>query len=431
MDALIYTVGDSSKIRETVKILVQRSRRMDNRTAAAVTGEREEIEQYMATHGLEPQLNAVVNETVKARPEDPFAAMASLLLAKSEKAEVVLDLVAREVLSAQAYPALEVTVMTIQGSFTAMTAIGPYDGDARYDGRGMRKSVDSVHHLIRDKLVGRELAQRDIDAFLLAEANVPENAVLAVSMACCRAGAKHKDMELYAFIASIANIPDPCIPMPVFSVINGADYGVSPLHVQEVTALFAEADTFEDALEDGARLQRQLKTTLEASGYKYINGGLAGGLVPQIETAVDAIKFVQDAAGELDLKSSIKLGLDLCAHKLVEKDLDSDASGEGGGDGARSDLAVGDEGVLYNTSKWNKSLAAVQKSGEEMIDLYFEWLGRDMGLVSLEDIFHVADEGSFLKFKERLDQEIERAVAKVVHGERADQKIRLRRAMAR
>ena len=68
--------------------------------------------------------------------------------------------------------------------------------------------------------------------------------------------------------------------------------------------------------------------------------------------------------------------------------------------------------MLYNTSKWNKSLAAVQKSGEEMIDLYFEWLGRDMGLVSLEDIFHVADEGSFLKFKERLDQEIERAVAK-------------------
>jgi enolase len=84
----------------------------------------------------------------------------------------VLNIEAREVMSAQAYPALEVTVATVRGEFTGTTAIGPYDCDGRYDGRGMIKSVDSVHHLIRDKLVGGKLVQKEIDAFLMTEPNL-------------------------------------------------------------------------------------------------------------------------------------------------------------------------------------------------------------------------------------------------------------------
>ena len=70
------------------------------------------------------------------------------------------------------------------------------------------------------------------------------------------------------------------MPMPVFSIINGGDLSFSPLQVQEVTAMFVEASTFEEALECGSRLQRQVLATLSASGYKYINSGLAGGLAP-------------------------------------------------------------------------------------------------------------------------------------------------------
>jgi hypothetical protein len=97
---------------------------MDTRTTAAVDNEREQIEQYMAIHGLEPHLNNVVNDLVKERPEDPFASMAAQLLLKSERSGIILSIQAWETLSAQAYPALEVTVTTIQGSFSATTAIG-------------------------------------------------------------------------------------------------------------------------------------------------------------------------------------------------------------------------------------------------------------------------------------------------------------------
>jgi hypothetical protein len=131
----------------------------DDRASRAVENEREEIEQYMAVHGLEPQLNNVVNEVVKERPEDPFAAMAAQLLVKSERAGLILGVAAKETLGAQGLPALEVTVRTIQGAFVATTAIGPFDGDVRYDGHGLKKSVDSVFHLVQDKLIGRELNQ--------------------------------------------------------------------------------------------------------------------------------------------------------------------------------------------------------------------------------------------------------------------------------
>jgi len=69
---------------------------------------------------------------MKERPEDPFEAMSAALLIKSERSEVVLGVSAREVISAAALPALEVTIRTVRGSYSATTAVGPFDGDGRW-----------------------------------------------------------------------------------------------------------------------------------------------------------------------------------------------------------------------------------------------------------------------------------------------------------
>lgn len=99
-------------------------------------------------------------QVVKDQPADPFVVMSTSLTQKSPQVDAILGLSAREVLSATGQPALEVIVDTVQGAFTAMTTIGPYDGDMqRFQGRGMRKSVDSVEKLIAEKLVGKDLDQ--------------------------------------------------------------------------------------------------------------------------------------------------------------------------------------------------------------------------------------------------------------------------------
>lgn len=79
-----------------------------------------------------PTLFLSVAQVVKERPEDPFEAMSAALLIKSERSEVVLGVSAREVISAAALPALEVTIRTVRGSYFATTAVGPFDGDGRW-----------------------------------------------------------------------------------------------------------------------------------------------------------------------------------------------------------------------------------------------------------------------------------------------------------
>ena len=159
--------------------------------------------------------------------------MSTSLQVLSPQVNSILGVRAREALNASGTPALEVTVETIQGTFSAMTTIGPYDNDTqRFGGKGLLKSVDSVEKLISEKLVGKELNQPSIDALIQEEPTPPANVVLAVSMACCRAAAKHSDLELHEYIAQLGNVSDPCIPVPVFSVINGADAASSPLHLK-------------------------------------------------------------------------------------------------------------------------------------------------------------------------------------------------------
>uniref|UniRef100_A0A7S2FW23 phosphopyruvate hydratase n=1 Tax=Florenciella parvula TaxID=236787 RepID=A0A7S2FW23_9STRA len=381
---------------------------MDSRSGAAVDTEREEIEQYMTTHALEMHLNQIVNDVVKEQPEDPFVQMSTSLQVLSAQVNSILGVTAREALNASGTPALEVTVETIQGTFSAMTTIGPYDNDTqRFGGKGLLKSVDSVEKLISDKLVGRELNQPSIDALIQEEPTPPANVVLAVSMACCRAAAKHSDLELHEYIAQLGNVSDPCIPVPVFSVINGADAASSPLHLKSVTVTPVEAGTFEEALEIGVNIQAGLVGTLENSGHKYTNVGSTGGLAPPIESGLEAMRVVMDAARDIGCEASVMLGLDVCSGKIVEGLGDGDAEGEE--DAEAKEAKDEDAGeITYDVAKWVKGGNQSLKTGEDLTEMYIEWLVK-FSVLSLEDPFHQKDSPAFMQFKERLDAEIARA----------------------
>ena len=56
----------------------------------------------------------MINDIVKERPKEPFVVISSQLMSKSEQANQILGVSAKEVLSAQALPLLEVTIETIQ-----------------------------------------------------------------------------------------------------------------------------------------------------------------------------------------------------------------------------------------------------------------------------------------------------------------------------
>merc|ERR1719386_491881 len=59
-----------------------------------------------------------------------------------------------------------------------------------------------------------------------SKSSLGANAILAVSMAVCRAGAASMQMPLYEYIANIAGKPTDkfVMPVPSFNVINGGSH---------------------------------------------------------------------------------------------------------------------------------------------------------------------------------------------------------------
>ena len=77
------------------------------------------------------------------------------------------------------------------------------------------------------------------------------NAILAVSMAVCKAGAAAKGVPLYKHIANLADNPTDkmYMPVPSFNIINGGSHAGNKLAMQEFMILPVGASSFSEARE--------------------------------------------------------------------------------------------------------------------------------------------------------------------------------------
>ena len=50
------------------------------------------------------------------------------------------------------------------------------------------------------------------------------NSILAVSIALCKAGAEQQDKPLWKYIADMAGVTEPTLPVPAFNIINGGSH---------------------------------------------------------------------------------------------------------------------------------------------------------------------------------------------------------------
>merc|ERR1712166_1080015 len=106
-------------------------------------------------------------------------------------------------------------------------------------GKGVLKAVANVNDIIGPRLVGMDATkQTEIDKLMLeiidgtqndwgwSKSSLGANAVLAVSMAICRAGAASMQIPLYEYIAYLAGRPTDkfVMPVPCLNVINGGSH---------------------------------------------------------------------------------------------------------------------------------------------------------------------------------------------------------------
>ncbi|PIO72365.1 Enolase, TIM barrel domain protein [Teladorsagia circumcincta] len=142
---------------------------------------------------------------------------------------------ARQIYDSRGNPTVEVDLYTDKGVFRAAVPSGASTGvhealelrdkDKKvHHGKGVLKAVANINEKIAPALIAKNFCvtqQRDIDQFMLAldgtenKSNLGANAILGVSLAVAKAGAVHKGMPLYKYLAELAGVSKISIGMDV------------------------------------------------------------------------------------------------------------------------------------------------------------------------------------------------------------------------
>merc|ERR1712125_228543 len=192
--------------------------------------------------------------------------------------------------------------------------------------------VSNVNNILAPKLVGLEVTrQKEIDMLMVetldgaqnewgwSKANIGANAILAVSMALCRAGAASMQMPLYEYIANLAGRPTDnyVMPVPSFNVINGGSHAGNRLACQEFMILPTGATSFKEALQIGAEVYHNLKSVIEKKyGQDACNVGDEGGFAPSVQDNNEALDVLMTAIKKSGHEAKVKIGTDIAASEF-------------------------------------------------------------------------------------------------------------------
>jgi len=259
----------------------------------------------------------------------------------------IRSLKAREILDSRGNPIIEVDLATDKGLFRAAVPSGASTGiyealelrdkdEARYQGKGVLKAVKNVNETIAPKLFGKSvLEQAELDKLMYVDLDgstnewgyckekLGANAILAVSMAICRAAAACKNMTLYQRIADLAgkSTDKYVLPVPAFNVINGGSHAGNGLACQEFMILPVGASSFREALQIGSEVYHTLKKVIkEKYGQDATNVGDEGGFAPSVTENDEALEVLMMAIEKSGHKDKVKIGTDVAASEFYDAD---------------------------------------------------------------------------------------------------------------
>jgi len=244
---------------------------------------------------------------------------------------------AREVLDSRGNPTVEVDIYVDNGFVRAMVPSGASTGihealelrdndEKRYLGKGVLKAVENINTIIAPRLLGMDCTQQnEIDKQMLEldgtdnKEKLGANAILAVSMATCKAGALSKGIPLYKHIAELATVSDFVMPVPSMNVINGGTHAGNQLDIQEYMILPVGAPSFREAMQFGCEVYHHLKRIIKTKyGIDAVNVGDEGGFAPPLNKIEEPIILLQEAIQQAGHAGKIKIGLDSAASEFFK-----------------------------------------------------------------------------------------------------------------
>jgi len=243
---------------------------------------------------------------------------------------------AREILDSRGNPTVEAKVILDSGQIAkAAVPSGASTGEheavelrdknpKRYHGLGVLKAVSNVNKIIAPRLKGMEINNiQEIDARLIAldgtdnKRKLGANAILAVSLACARAGALAANLPLYRYLAKSYGFKKLSLPTPSFNIINGGLHASTNLDFQEFMILPLRAKNFAEKVRMGAEIFHELGKVLKEKKMD-TDLGIEGGYAPEFKKREQAIELILLAIKRSGYRAGkdVALGMDIGSSEL-------------------------------------------------------------------------------------------------------------------
>jgi enolase len=144
------------------------------------------------------------------------------------------------------------------------------------------------------------------------------NAILAVSLAACRAAATGE--LLYRRIAELSGTPQITLPVPMVNILSGGLHAGRGMDVQDFLAVPLSAEDYPSALHMMMRVRAAAESVVARYGAPTLladEGGLSPGC-PTAETALDLMVEAIEQAGLVPGRD-VAIALDIAATSLANK----------------------------------------------------------------------------------------------------------------
>jgi enolase len=201
------------------------------------------------------------------------------------------------------------------------------DDKKRFNGKGVLKAIDNITGEILDSVKGMDVTQqREIDQKMIDldatenKSRLGANAILAVSLATCRAGAISEAMPLYKYIANLHETDEIALPVPMFNIINGGQHADSGLVIQEYKIVPQGINSFKEQYRAGSEIFHSLKKTLSKEGFA-TSVGDEGGFAPRLKSNTAPFEVIQEATEQAGYKmgSEINIAIDAAANSFYHE----------------------------------------------------------------------------------------------------------------
>lgn len=243
-----------------------------------------------------------------------------------EKLEIV-KVIGREILDSRGNPTVEAEVYLADGTMARgatpsgastgeFEALELRDGDKnRYLGKGVQKAVENINSKIAQAVKGLDASDiYAVDAAMIAadgtkdKSNFGANAILAVSIAACRAAANSLGVPLYRLLGGVQGTH---LPVPMMNILNGGAHATNSVDVQEFMIMPVGAPSFKEALRWCAEVFHSLQKLLKSENLA-TSVGDEGGFAPNLSNDEETIETILKAVENAGYKSGkdFKIAMD-------------------------------------------------------------------------------------------------------------------------